>query len=218
VAARPTDPEALHLFQLIGAPLLALVQAEAQAAQVSAEFIKRVGFAQSASEPADGPGTAFGKPLQHGGELGELRVAEFGIERRGPDGTSEPHVVRVPVLSLFPIPLLQVKEAKVDFDVRVVSRVPLADADRDRKDPTLSTDFLAPERVELKGHLEPGGNSRGGRSTGSAHVRVQVSMAQSDLPAGLIHLMKTMSESIHAVPRSLVEQERARRTLTEGEG
>src|SRR5689334_3311526 len=44
MAVRPTDPEALHLFQLIGAPLLALVQAEAQAAQVSAEFIRRIGF------------------------------------------------------------------------------------------------------------------------------------------------------------------------------
>ena len=44
MAVRPTDPEALHLFQLIGAPLLAVIQAEVQAAQVSADFIKRVGF------------------------------------------------------------------------------------------------------------------------------------------------------------------------------
>ena len=98
MAVRLTDPEALHLYQLIGAPLLAVIQAEAQAAQVSADFISRIGFdraepvaalpaapppaaappaAPDASRP---PGEATEKPaatppsdatpLQAGGDLG----------------------------------------------------------------------------------------------------------------------------------------------------
>ena len=58
MAVRPTDPEALHLYQLIGAPLLAVIQGEAQAAQVSADFISRIGF-EKAPTPAPRPATAI---------------------------------------------------------------------------------------------------------------------------------------------------------------
>jgi hypothetical protein len=240
VAVRPTDPEAMQLFQIIGAPLLAVIQAEAQAAQVSAEFIKRIGFDSppaAAGQAAGGAAGALGEPtaLQDGGALGGLRMAEFRIERYGADGSPQPLVARVPVLSLFPIPLLQVKHADFEFDIRVLSRVPLAhepeispDADQgapaardqpatgtagatERKDtqarPSLSSDFLSKDRVELKGFLAP---SRGAGDTNSvdANIKVRVRMEQSDLPAGLIHLLKIMGDNVTVAPLALLEQPR----------
>ena len=240
MAVRPTDPEAMQLFQLIGAPLLAVIQAEAQAAQVSAEFIKRIGFDPPPAAANQAGGTAAATPaepkaLQDGGELGGLRMAEFRIERSGADGKPQALVARVPVLSLFPIPLLQVKHADFEFDIRVLSRVPLShepeiapDADRSapaaqdrlatgtagapettdiQARPSLSSDFLSKDRVELKGFLAP---SRGAADTNSvdANIKVRVRMEQSDLPAGLIHLMKIMGDNVTVAPLVLLEQPR----------
>jgi len=243
VAVRPTDPEALHLFQIIGAPLLAVIQAEAQAAQVSAEFIKRIGFgpAQAGASPSSpaAPGVpADQRALQDGDDLGGLRMAEFRIERRDRDGNPQPFIARVPVLSLFPIPLMQVKHADFEFDIRVLSRVPLEhqtalmpDAvqgpttgakdggggqqqatdtagSAEKRDtqarPPVSADFLSPDRVELKGFLAP---SRGGSESGSvdANIKVRVRMEQSDLPAGLIQLMKIMDDSVSVAPPAQVK-------------
>jgi len=206
MAVRPTDPEAMHLFQLIGAPMLAVIQAEAQAAQTSAEFIRRMGFEAPAAE---GPV----KTLQQGGDLGALKAAEFRIDRYAPDGTLQPHVVRVPVLSLLPIPMLQVKDAQIDFDIRVLSRVPLGEHHDDVHDPAFSAspDFLAPDRVELKGFLT---SSPPGEATNQASIRMSVRVEQSDMPAGLMHVMKLMGESVSAAPLALVEQEGGRAKLS----
>jgi hypothetical protein len=211
MAFRPTDPEAMHLFQLIGAPLLAVVQAEAQAAQTSAEYIKRIGF-QSAE-----PGTDEAKAapsLQDGGSFGDLKMAEFRIDRMAADGTPRPHTVRVPVLSLFPIPLLQVKDAHVEMDLRVLTRVPLGDPGDDKAaappPAAASPDFLAPERVELKGFLSPS-SPAGGSATNQAHIKMRVHMSQSDMPAGLIQLMRIMGDSVTAEPVALTEVPRSPR-------
>jgi uncharacterized protein DUF2589 len=246
MAVRPNDPEALYLYQLIGAPLLAVVQAEAQATQVSAEFIKRVGFDPPKSQgpvPAVDPaaaGTPEGEPLlgsmQDGGEFGDLRMARFQIDRMGADGQSRPHVAQIPVLSMFPIPLLQVKHADFEFDIRILTRVPLEDQSRrvseqvklaqaheqvgdplgvpqdvslamsQRKRP--SVDFLQNDRVELKGFLASARGGADGRPSMEASIKVKVRMEQSDLPAGLIHLMSMMGESVAVAPQALIEQGR----------
>jgi hypothetical protein len=222
LAVRPTDPEALHLFQLIGAPLLALVQAEAQAAQASADFITRVGFdappgtqpvASTPPEPRGAPPSANALPQAAAtpagaasasptpSDLGHLRVAEFRFDRYTPDGTARPHVARVPVLSLVPIPLLQIKEAEVDFSIRVVSRVAMAPRHKDRPvdtdDP--AADFLAPQRLELKGFLESNGGPSG-QAVNHANIRVRVRMQQSDLPTGLTKLLAMMTDGTAATP------------------
>ena len=203
MAERPTDPQALQLFQLIGAPLLAVVQAEAQAAQVSAQFIKSVGFAAPASGapnlPVDRPETRkFTESLQDGGDLGDLKTAEFRVERRNADGTVQTQVVKVPVLSLYPIPLLQVKDAEFDFHIQVLGRVSFKnDKDLDDEGMPPAREFLARNRVELTGLLTSSNEAtRGSR----ADIRVKVRMEQSDLPAGLMRLMSVMGESVSHMP------------------
>src|SRR5262252_10603808 len=121
------DAEAMHLYQLIGAPLLAVVQAEAQAAQTSADFIKRVGFT---GDSADDPTKDL---LQHGGNIGDLKMAEFTLQRPDVTGKVQPVDVKIPVLSLFPVPLLQIKDAEFTFAIRILTRVPLQSSDEEDK-------------------------------------------------------------------------------------
>jgi len=202
MAARITDPEALHLFQILGAPMLAVIQAEAQAAQTSAEFIRRVGFQPRLGGSGDAAPADDHRTLQDGGELGDLKMAEFRIDRPGADGTPQALNVSMPVLSLFPIPLLQVKDAQFDFDLKVTTRVPLAERDDMSKDPPadLSSDFLSPSRVELKGFLTSPSKRNPGTASNEANIKVRVRIEQSDLPAGLVHLMRIMGDSVTAAP------------------
>lgn len=240
----------MQLYQIIGAPLLAVVQAEVQATQVSAQFIKAVGFkprsAAGGPEPAQPtppqpeggkpPETAAtpapaqpegGKPpetaaapapvkarpenaLQFEGSMGELQMAEFAVNRVDSDGKTHPHVVKVPVLSLFPIPLLQVKHAEFEFDIRILSRAPLESPEEHEQDVhtgrSPSKNFLAPDRVELKGLLAP--SSGKGESTSAMSMKVKIRMEQSDVPAGLMKLLSIMDQNVSATPVALQPEER----------
>lgn len=209
------DREALRLYQLIGAPLLAVVQAEAQAAQVSADFIRRVGFESSAGEPTGSEGTERVSPgenanalLQEGGSLGGLKMANFSMNKTGADGKMVMHDVHIPVLSLFPIPLLQVKDAEFDFAFKIFEHEDSnasSDASTGESEesepvkgrPVDTDDFLSAGRIELKAALARSGQQQ----TSESQIRIKVRMEQADIPSGLIKLLQAMDQGVTAVPR-----------------
>jgi len=236
MAIQPADPEALQLYQIIGAQLLAVIQAEVQAAQVSADFIKRIGFetrktpsaggeagaaagpqppapeaggtpegaaTQGGSQPAAEaakPPASREKTLQDGDDIGDLKMAEFSIDRMGSDGQMQPYTIRVPVLSLFPIPLLQVKQAEFEYNLRILSRMPLQPADKDHAETghVPSKDYLSPDRIELKGMLAP--SSTAGEQSSAMVIKVKISMGQADVPAGLTKLLSVADQATGATP------------------
>lgn len=91
----------LNMDQLIGAPLRAAADASTQLAHSTAEFINKVGFDNT----------------------GKVRTVAFGYQSRSvnEDGTSniDEMKVAVPLLSIVPIPNLQVDEINVLFDMEV---------------------------------------------------------------------------------------------------
>ncbi len=206
MAAQNGDPEAMHLFQLIGAPLLAVIQAEAQAAQTSAEYIQRVGFEYSTKDRPKNADKLHAPSDVDTVRLGNMKMAKFSVDRTDAQGNLVKHDINIPVLSLFPIPMLQVKDAEFNFSVRVLTRVPLASTDE--KDQTLShdanRDFLAPERVEMKGLLAPRGSR--GEQVSSMNIDVKIRMEQADMPAGLMKLMSVMDQTASAQPRVLTPE------------
>jgi len=208
-----SDKEALNLYQLIGAPLLAVVQAEAQAAQVSADFIQEVGFEGSSTPVNAGTANAIPgntappptPPMQKGGPLGNLRIATFGHKVRGTDGVIRDHTMSVPVLSLFPIPLLQIKDAEFDFAIKVLDHVSkgpeLANrevAPSDRA-PGLK-EFLSQNRVELKGAIAREHTTNSPQQSSEMQLKVKVRMQQADMPLGLLKLFSLMDQMIQSTP------------------
>lgn len=210
------DREALRLYQLIGAPLLAVVQAEAQAAQVSADFIRRVGFEQGAEAAPAVPGSGSGPSgptdttllLQDGGRLGALKTANFSMSRTGPDGRPSLHDVHIPVLSLFPIPMLQVKDAEFDFAFKIFEHedsssaadVSSGDSKQDKTGNGTAVevdDFLSAKRVELKAALARSSQQQ----TSESQIRIKIRMEQADIPSGLIKLLQVMDQGVASVPR-----------------
>jgi hypothetical protein len=110
--------KSLSLDQLIGAPLRALVVGEQAAARATADFISEVGF-----ERAEGPPT--------------VRQVEFAYLHPVPDPANPgavvetPTRVRIPLLTMIPVPSIRISEATVAFganvtDVKTVRTAPRA--------------------------------------------------------------------------------------------
>lgn len=174
---------AMSLYQLLGAPLRALVDAESHAADATASFIARVGFEASAGR-------------EDWRELGALRVAH--VHHTARDGAV--HVIDVPVLSLMPIPALQIKEATVDFAVKVVDTVPL------RADPaTRRGDLDPPTMIDVKGSIARQGPGASGTRHAESQMHVKITMQQADVPSGLARLFNLLDQHVTAERLARVE-------------
>jgi hypothetical protein len=195
----------MHLYELLGAPLVAVIQAEAQAAQTSAEFIRRIGF-DSVALPTPAETGADPSMLQEGGQLGQLRMASFVHPISGVDGKVRNHQTQIPVLSLFPLPLLQVKYGEFDFAVRIIEHsTAQAESGGDPQggqappgigDDAASSDFLSSHRVGMKAAVARQTSSEERRT--EMQMKIKIRMEQADLPSGITKLLNLMDRSVNS--------------------
>ena len=97
------NKKSIDFGSLVGAQLTALIEAETEGAEKSAEYIESVGF----DRKADGTLT--------------LRMVTFDMRRRDTDGIVRTHSIKVPVITLVPIPLLTIEEANIEFELQIES-------------------------------------------------------------------------------------------------
>jgi Protein of unknown function (DUF2589) len=185
---------ALSLYQLLGAPLHALIDAETQAAQATADFITRVGF-------VNGDERKEGEKQKEGGaapdtkeHLGKLRMASFSHEKIGPDGKPVTVKVEVPFLSLLPIPALQIKDAEFDFYLKILDTYPMhGDEGPERK--VVEKGILP---VDLKATLGAEPQAGAERRSLEVQMKAKIRVEQADVPAGLSRLFHIMEQQVTA--------------------
>jgi hypothetical protein len=188
-----SDPSSVDLYAIIGAPLLAIVQAEAQAAQATASFIEKVGF-----EPPSG----------NAGDLayGRLKMLTFTYSKLTAGGDRAVFEVEIPVLSVVPIPSLEVRDATIDFSVEVTDVVRLDEPtainaratgtaspvdDASDGTPVLGRDrSMNSELVAFKGSL--------GRHDSSTGLKIHLEVGQAATPTGLLSLFRLMEQGVNA--------------------
>ena len=185
-AAAPQDqpmPQSsvLSLAQLIGAPIHALVDAEAQSAMATARFIRAVGFT------GDGEGM---------GDLGELQMARFKRRRRSADGGEEDVEVQIPLLSMLPIPALQIKDAELDYTVKIVQTeaLPQRQAEINQLMTTKRQGPLGEPPATLRAAFARE-QRPGNRRSVDMLVKMKLRIEQADMPDGLAQLLALASES-----------------------
>ncbi len=181
----------LSLAQLIGAPIHALVDAEAQSAMATANFIRAVGF------------TGSGEGL---GDLGELHMAKFQRRRRREGGGEEDVEVQIPLLSMLPIPALQIKDAELDYTVKIIQTEALSQRESE------ANQLMTSKRMGPTG--EPPATLRatfareqqpGDRRSIDMLVKMKLRIEQADMPGGLAQLLALASESGGQKPRLTAE-------------
>ncbi|OZH52485.1 hypothetical protein AFK68_24105 [Hydrocoleum sp. CS-953] len=166
-----TDLSSVPLYQIIGAPLLAIVQAESQAAQATANFIEQVGF----DDNDEG--------------VSRLKTFTFKYTKTGVGGDTIEFTVEIPVLSIVPIPIIEVREATIDFGVEVNEAVELEQKTTINPTETSGEDSsLEPNIVAFKAGLA--------KQSSSSAMKIHISAGQADTPVGLLTLFRVMEQGI----------------------
>ena len=186
------DLRSLPLFEIIGAPLVAVVQAETQAMRATVEYIQRVGF----SEPGDSAKDNFGK----------LRMAEFRYVKPDASGMPAEFLAQVPVLSLVPIPGVRVKTAKISFAAKITD-VYSEETGSGSASKSISRDsevvasarlgqWLKPTITQFRGSLAPAPRKTTDQVRGSYELNIEIELEQMPIAPGLEKLLHTLDQAI----------------------
>jgi hypothetical protein len=185
---------ALRLWELLGATLVAVIQADALAAKATLEFVEGVGFVAPAD---DGDGAITGTT-----ERGRLRMASFRYSKRDENDEIAEFVAEVPVLSLVPIPALQVKDATFSFAVKIdditkVEGAPTAEEPTTTAAPASRlVQWLRPTDTQLIARPAAASGRKTQETRSTHHLDVRVTMSQADIPAGMEKIFNLMDQAI----------------------
>jgi hypothetical protein len=203
--------QGLPMESLIGAPLTAACNAQVMLANSTATFINTVGF-----DPIKTETTEDGKPVTtttvtDSQGFGRLRNVKFAFDRprQTPvvEGTEPPAPVTeevsftVPLLSMVPVPNLQVDTVDVSFDMEVKS----SEQHKDSDDKELAIDAkvsgsIGPFSVGVTVHGKVATHQENTRSSdNSAKYHVGVKATNHGMPEGLARVFDIMASSIAPV-------------------
>lgn len=167
----------VQMDQLFGAPLRAAVDASIQTAESTADFIRKVGFDSA----------------------GNVRSVPIGYQRSSdnPDGTRNLEEMRVdiPLLSVVPIPNLQVDEVNLRFDIEVKQS--------ERRESFMelgasASGKLGALNVGITGNISAHQDNT--RSTdNSAKYHVDIRATNHGMPEGLARVLDMMAASLAPV-------------------
>jgi hypothetical protein len=167
----------IPLHELIGSIAADLVRAEVLAAQASIEFIRNVGF-EGGNKSSD--------------DWGSIRYVKFSYLTYGANGKPKPRTIRVPLLTLIPVPLQQVDDTECEFFIRVVDIIPPA------KGKVAGTEAekinLTPQHATIICDIAPFGTEQTDVKQ-VPRIRFKVLLKQSDLPAGLSSSLRRIEET-----------------------
>lgn len=177
-------------------PMKAVVDANAYAATSALDFIIRFGFTDDGE-----PGSEASR------KLGALRMVTFSYTYVDEHGKRRLIEVSIPVLSLIPIPMLEVKLAHFDYSIRIVSQerisAPVPGLGTLRRSDVPET---RPRRLlAVMAPLDTTSPVEGARTSGfgiSANMRVRVEVEKSDLPAGILQLLNLGQEATRSTSPS----------------
>ncbi len=187
----------LALHELLGATMVAVLQADALAAKATLEYVETVGFvAPAAAEAEDGVTT----------DAGRLRMAQFRYAKRDETGEASEFIAEVPVLSLVPIPALQVKDATFSLAVKIDDITKTTDAGAPAPAPaaapaallptTRLVEFLKPTATQLIARPAAATGTREQEVRSTHHLEVRVTMGQADITVGLEKVFNLMDQAI----------------------
>lgn len=176
----------LPMGDLVGAPLMAACEAQVRLAQATSDFIRTVGFVESADES--------------GNTISQTRTSSFNFSRpvQNADGVwvDEAVELNVPLLSIVKIPSLSVETVDITFDMEVKT----AATDKSSLDVGMQVEaswsgFGAKVAVtgSVASHKE---NTRS--SDNSAKYHVNVHARDGGMPEGLSRVLDILQSAVVA--------------------
>jgi hypothetical protein len=189
---------ALKLHELLGTTMVAVIQADALAAKATLEYIETVGFVT----PPEGDDEGDETETTAGGRL---RMASFRYRKRDEADEIADFVAEVPILSLVPIPALQVKDATFSFAVKIEDITKTAAGNPGPSNPgeemigqprSRLVTFLKPTATELITRPAAASGARTEEVRSTHHLEVKVTMGQADITTGMEKIFNLMDQAI----------------------
>ncbi|MGJ5134645.1 DUF2589 domain-containing protein [Bradyrhizobium oligotrophicum] len=177
----------LPLHEIIGIPIADLVRAEMQAAQASMEFIENVGFQRDPKADRD--------------DLGELRFVTFRYQYPDQSGKPVSHEVKVPLLSLMPLPLVQIARGEIELVARIEDVKKLALDSVVVARPPGKSETLVAERHEFIASVDGLTAMDDPKTKSAPRIRIKIEVKQSDLPAGFDSLLRKLDQNVVDKPK-----------------
>ena len=175
---RTVSSQVLELQQLIAAPLIATIEADSLSAQKYLDYLMKIAFESYDSKS---------------GTTGKIRMLSFNYTSQDVTGNRE-QKVSIPLFTLVPLPLLQIKEADFDFDIKILDAFSVSEdekfsLEKEESDVTSQSSGGFKMRASLAPRQSNGNTSKNVEQSLTANMKVKVKMRQADVPAGLSNLL-----------------------------
>ncbi len=180
------DLQNLPFGNLIGGPLIAAVQAQAQAAQTSFEFIEKVGF----------------DPPPQGSTVRPVKNVSFTYVKTDEAGTDRNFNLTVPILAIVPIPYLRIDELTIDFTAKLNDMVSSSEETKTALDIGLTASASwGWGRAALRASFSRSHNTMSQSTSSSEYtMNVKVRAVQAEVPGGLAKILDIMETVIKETP------------------
>jgi hypothetical protein len=205
---------------MLGGPLVAVINAQAQAAVSSVNFIKQVGFKRPATEEAAGGDTSTQEPIyvtfKYPKELSPYQPAvpaDPGDPAAVPPRPARPaqpavpavyetQQLQVPILTMLPIPFIRIDLTTIDFNAKINS------VEYRKTDTNLKIDAeLEAKAGFLWGSAKLKVNTSFQRTTSQGNtvdrtysMTVHIKAVQDEMPAGMEKVLGILEGAITSQP------------------
>jgi hypothetical protein len=199
---------------MIGGPLVAVINAQAQAAMTTVNFIKEVGFKKPSTEEIAGDDTSTEEPIyvtfKYPKELSPYQPAVAADPTATPPVTAQPAVpavyedqeLQVPILTLLPIPFIRIDLATVDFNAKINSVEYRKTDTRLKVDASLEAKagwLWGSAKLKVSTSFQRS-TSQGNTVNRTYSLAIHVKAVQDEMPAGMEKVLGILEGAITSTP------------------
>ena len=199
---------------MIGGPLVAVIHAQSQAAMSTVNFIKEVGFKKPTTAENAGGDTTTEEPIyvtfKYPKELSPYVPAVAADPTADPPVAAadavpavyETHELRVPILTILPIPFIRIDETTIDFNAKINS------VEYRKTNTNLKVDASLEAKAgwlwgsaKLKVSTSYQRSTQQGNSVNRTYsLAVHVKAVQDEMPAGMEKMLSILEGVITSTP------------------
>jgi len=201
---------------MIGGPLVAVINAQAQAAMSTVNFIKEVGFKKTSTEEDAGGDTSTEEPIyvtfKYPKEIKPYEPAVTADPSATPPVLAKDAVaavyeiqeLKVPILTILPIPFIRIEETTIDFNAKINS------VEYRKTDTSLKVDASLEAKAgwlwgsaKLKVSTSYQRSTTEGNSVNRTYsLAIHVKAVQDEMPAGMEKMLSILESVITSAPAS----------------
>ena len=199
---------------MIGGPLVAVINAQAQAAMSTVNFIKTVGFKPPADEQFAGEDTETAEPIyvsfKYPKELSPYVPAVPADPAANPPVAAQPAVpavyetqeLTVPILTILPIPYIRIDEVTIDFNAKINSveyRKTTTDLKVNTSYEAKAGFFFASAKLKVETAFQRT-TQQGNTVNRTYSLAIHVKAVQDEMPAGMERILGILEGAITSKP------------------